>query len=85
MPNPFRDGSTLHYELEMAGRVTITVHDVAGRSVKTLARNVWREAGIHVATWDGRDDAGRLVAPGVYFERVQALGALATTRVVRVP
>jgi flagellar hook assembly protein FlgD len=27
-------------------------------------------AGRHVLAWDGRDESGRLAAPGVYFARV---------------
>jgi len=27
----------------------------------------WRSAGSHEVAWDGRDDRGREVGPGVYF------------------
>ena len=36
-------------------------------------------AGEHRATWDGRDDAGRRVAPGVYLYRIHA-GAFRSSR-----
>jgi hypothetical protein len=42
----------------------LTVHDRAGRLVRTLVPD---PAG--VATWDGRDDAGRVLSAGVYFCR----------------
>ena len=30
------------------------------------------EAGVHIAVWDGRDQAGRAVATGTYFARLRA-------------
>jgi len=40
---------------------TLTVYDMTGRVRRTLSgvNGTW--------TWDGRDDTGRPVAPGVYF------------------
>jgi flagellar hook assembly protein FlgD len=38
-------------------------------------------AGLHDVPWDGRDDAGRGVAPGIYFVRLTA-GDVAQTRKV---
>jgi hypothetical protein len=35
-------------------------------------------------TWDGRDDAGRPVAAGAYFYRLEAQGMAATKRLVLV-
>jgi hypothetical protein len=33
--------------------------------------------------WDGRDESGRAVAPGVYFVRYRAEGFVATERLIR--
>jgi flagellar hook assembly protein FlgD len=49
--------------------------------VRTIDAGV-RPAGAHELTWDGRDDAGVPVAPGVYLARLAAGGAAAVTRVV---
>jgi hypothetical protein len=35
-------------------------------------------------TWDGRDDAGSAVAPGLYFARLEAPGFRATRRIARI-
>jgi flagellar hook assembly protein FlgD len=61
--------------------VQVGIHDVAGRIVRTIDAGV-RPAGAHELTWDGRDDAGVPVAPGVYLARLAAGGAAAVTRVV---
>jgi hypothetical protein len=53
------------------GHVTLEVIDVAGRVVRTLVDG-YRGEGEHGATWNGRDEAGREVASGVYFCRLTA-------------
>jgi hypothetical protein len=72
-PNPFRAATTVRFATPSGGPVTVRVHDVTGRLVRTLlARSV--EPGEQRVTWDGRDDAGRRVSPGVYFVRLHAGG-----------
>jgi flagellar hook assembly protein FlgD len=69
-PNPLRQATTVNYTVSEAGHVEIVVYDVNGRQVRTLlGRHV--EAGLHRATWDGRDDAGRSVGSGEYFMRIR--------------
>ena len=50
----------------------VTVHDLHGRRIRELARPYTSPSGRHAIVWDGRDDAGRRVRPGVYLVRVQA-------------
>ena len=52
-----------------------------GSLVRTLI-NGERETGAHVATWNGRNDAGDLVGSGVYFYRIEAAGSSATKKMV---
>jgi hypothetical protein len=42
--------------------------------VRTLVAGVPQLAGRYEAPWDGRDDAGRACASGVYFYRLEAGG-----------
>jgi flagellar hook assembly protein FlgD len=58
------------------------VYDVAGRVVRRLFGDRTLEAGRHTLGWDGRDDAGRPVAAGVYYLRLTAPGGDATRKVV---
>ena len=72
-PNPFRDATSVAYEIAEPGRVTIAIYDVTGRLVTTLLdRRV--EGGASSVRWDGRDDGGRSVASGTYFARLEAGG-----------
>ena len=70
-PNPFNPRTTIHYGLARSGPVRVRVHDVAGRRVRTLVDDSL-SAGWHQVVWDGQDDAGRSVASGRYFVRVDA-------------
>ena len=70
-PNPFRAALTIRYSLAAEGRVTLRVHDLTGRVVRTLADGVLRP-GRHSLNWSGTDDRGRELARGVYFCRFKA-------------
>jgi len=72
-PNPFNPTTTLRYELEAPGRVTLTVHDLLGRTVATLADGL-TAAGRHERTFDA---AG--LATGVYFARLAVDGGPSRT------
>jgi hypothetical protein len=70
-PNPFGTAATVEFELPRAMAAEVTVFDAAGRAVRALRRGV-QASGTNRIEWDGRDDAGRRVASGVYFVRVRA-------------
>ena len=68
-PNPFRDGTTIRYELDTQAEVTLEVFDVTGRRVRVLDAGQ-RPAGVHTVDWDGRDVEGLSVASGLYLYRL---------------
>jgi hypothetical protein len=53
-------------------RLTVRVHDLLGRPVRTLVEGQ-RFASDGAFVWDGRDDHGDAVAPGLYVIRAEAL------------
>lgn len=79
VPNPFNPTTSIGFELPAAGPVRLAVFDVAGRLVRTLVDG-GRPAGADQVVWDGRDAAGRSVAAGTYFARLEAVGHSVTTR-----
>jgi hypothetical protein len=81
-PNPFSSRASLDYEVEKPGMVELRVYDVAGRLVRTLV-NAPQDAGRHQAVWDGKDQAGGSVSPGLYFYQLRVGGLLGTRRAVR--
>ena len=50
-------------------QVEVEVFTLDGRRVKSVYSGP-RDAGRHVATWDGSDDSGNTVSPGLYLMRV---------------
>lgn len=79
---PCRGSVRFAYALPTAAAATLRVYDVGGRLVRTLARGEAAAAGAHERAWDGRDERGTPVAPGVYLARLEAAGRVAARRVV---
>jgi hypothetical protein len=72
-PNPFGPLTTIAYRLETELPVSLSVFDAGGRRVRALI-SATQAPGEYSARWDGRDDAGRDLGPGVYFYRLDAGG-----------
>ncbi len=71
VPNPFNPSTVIRFELPAARAATLSVYDVTGRRVATLVAG-FLAAGGHEVSWDGRNEAGRTVASGVYVYRLDA-------------
>jgi hypothetical protein len=80
-PNPCRGRTLVRYDLPQPTALSLRIYDVAGRLVRELTRNPAHPAGRHGVVWDGRNTSGRVVAPGVYFVRLET-GELSATRKV---
>ena len=70
MPNPFNPETTLRFDLPARVGVELAVYDVLGQKVRTLVAGEM-PPGTHRIAWDGRDDAGRAMASGMYLYRLQ--------------
>jgi hypothetical protein len=77
-PNPFRSTSRIDFGIREDGVARLVVYDVRGRRVRVLHQG-FVAAGRHFELWNGMDHAGRRVAPGVYFVRLES-GAFRSTR-----
>jgi hypothetical protein len=67
-PNPVRERARLELSLPSPGRVLVTLYDVSGRLLETIADEEFA-AGLHTVPWEGRLRSGRSLAPGVYWVR----------------
>ncbi len=81
-PNPASGETTLRFSLARAGAASLSVHDLAGREVASLARGV-HAPGEHLVRWDGRGADGRLLAPGLYLARLVTETGVRSTRIAR--
>ncbi len=70
-PNPFSERSRLALSLDGARqRLEVAIFAVDGRRLRTLHRGPAAGGELTLA-WDGRDDAGRALAAGVYLLRAE--------------
>jgi hypothetical protein len=83
VPSPSHGVSRIGFSVPHQARVRISVVDVAGRTVATLADGVF-EAGRHEATWNARAGAAHTPA-GLYFVRFDSLGRTTTRKVILTP
>jgi hypothetical protein len=67
--NPSRT-PRVEYSIPRADDVELSVFDVSGRKIQTLARGN-QPAGAHFEIWDGRDSRGKVSGAGVYFYRLR--------------
>jgi hypothetical protein len=81
-PNPFVSQTEIAFTVPAAGRASLRLFDARGRLVRTLVSGSVA-AGVHRASWDGRDARGREVGSGVYFVRLDAFGVTETRRLLR--
>jgi hypothetical protein len=82
-PNPANPGTYISYDLPRDTRVTMRLIDVRGLVVRTLVDG-WRPAGAHRAYWDGRDEAGRSSASGIYLVVAEWQGTRSVGRITLV-
>jgi subtilisin-like proprotein convertase family protein/Zn-dependent metalloprotease len=82
-PNPFNPLTTIKFDLPRDGRVALRVYDLSGRAVRTLVDGDLVRA-THTYQWDGTDDAGRRLASGTYYYRVESDQRVATGKMTLV-
>ncbi len=83
MPNPFGASTSIPFRLPRSDQASVRVYDARGTLVRAV-RDGFFLAGEHAVEWDGRDDAGREVASGVYFCRLRSGGREAIRKMVLV-
>lgn len=77
-PNPFNPETWIPYQLAVKSDVTITIYNIQGQKVRTLALGT-QPADSYLtkekaAYWNGRNAAGERVGSGVYFYTLQVEG-----------
>jgi len=72
-PNPFNPSTTIEFDLPIRSEVTLTVHNILGQRVATLAEGS-QGVGTHRVQWDGTDSQGNPQPSGVYLYLLRANG-----------
>ncbi len=71
VPNPFNPQTTIRFDLEKGSHVSLSIYDLMGRRIRTLAQGIY-SAGSHSVQWDGRDDRGMASPSGLYLVRLES-------------
>jgi hypothetical protein len=80
-PTPTGGAATFRLLLPEAGTVEVGLYDSAGRLIRGLVNGAL-SGGAHVLRWDGQDEAGRQVGPGVYYLKAVSPSGTARQRLV---
>lgn len=86
-PNPFNPITIIGYEIPGAAGntgpvpVKLSIFDMSGRLVRKLVDSEL-PPGRHAALWNGKNEAGREVASGVYVYRLEIPGETATRKLL---
>ncbi|MFZ4620151.1 MAG: LamG-like jellyroll fold domain-containing protein [Bacteroidota bacterium] len=77
-PNPFNPSTSISYELAAAGRVSVTIVDMLGKTVSVLV-NGPQEAGAYTVRFDGSG-----LGSGIYLCRLEAGGMVHVNKMILV-
>lgn len=81
-PNPFRGTTLIRYDVPAGGgEILLRIFDANGRLVRTAVSG-HEGAGRRAVEWDGRDERGAELPPGIYFSRLSAPGFEATKKIL---
>lgn len=70
-PNPFNPSTVISFESNKPSVAGLQIFNTKGQLVKTL-HNGPIQSGTNSFVWDGTNDAGKTVASGIYFYRLQS-------------
>jgi hypothetical protein len=70
-PNPVSNLTNINYQIAKPGNVSLKIYNTLGQLVNTLADG-YKQPGMYSATWNGKDNSGRIAANGVYIYRLES-------------
>lgn len=77
-PNPFNPETRIEFTVPNTSKVEITIYDELGRTIRKLVNEQYG-TGTYSITWNGKNDAGQLVASGLYLYAIKS-GQFTSTR-----
>jgi len=80
-PNPTTGATRLSFDLRRRGRGLLSLFTIQGRAVRRLATGELA-AGRNQLVWDGRDEHGARVPPGLYYARLEVGDTRETGKVI---
>jgi hypothetical protein len=81
-PNPFHPGTKIRYYLPEASIASLEIFDVRGRLVRSLVASTVQPDGWHTVEWNGLNESGERVSPGIHFSRISTRLQSTTCKIV---
>lgn len=79
-PNPFVATTNIQWNSLSPSKIAIKIYDQSGRLVRWLLK-AQNTSNCSSVGWDGKDNYGKVINPGIYFVRFSA-GASAITKTI---
>jgi hypothetical protein len=77
-PNPFHNKLDIKWEMVDAGlhieEISLKIYDICGRPVKSFATTQLTNSSFDHISWDGKNNSGQCMPPGVYFVHLENHG-----------
>ncbi len=80
-PNPFNPVTTIAFDLEKTESINLSIYDINGRIVKTIANGTYSQ-GRHQVQWDATNSSTTKVSAGVYFYILRAKNGLVSKKMI---
>lgn len=80
-PNPFNPQTTISFTVPEDGYATISIYDISGAWVRTLAAGEMKK-GKTTVSWDGRIESDEDAPSGTYFYRLQTKSSTETKKML---
>jgi hypothetical protein len=80
-PNPFNPVTMIKFDVRERARARLAVYNVNGQRVRMLLDGEV-QPGSREVIWNGTDDAGRRVASGIYFYRLEVPGYVQSRKMI---
>jgi len=80
-PNPFNPETSFSFSLKEQAPTKLYIYNIKGQLVRKLIDGVY-PSGKHQVVWNGKDNAGRNVASGVYLYRLESKNFSQTKRAI---
>ncbi len=91
LPNPFRDQMTIQlqrpndkFQMNPKCQMSLKIYDAQGRIVKSFNQLQITQLHNYTVIWDGSDDSGLQVQPGVYFVFLESDGLRERQKIILV-
>ncbi len=81
-PNPFSRSTVIGYQLPVSCKIVLNIYNFSGQEIRTLVNKDQAE-GKHSVVWDGKNNSGNAVEPGVYFYKLKSKTIIKSGKMIK--